>query len=539
MDIKRLMDDKNSDVLFLLVHDFLPTTVKPYSRWVLYKILEAYAGTPFEVSNKILAIRLGLYERRVAVALKELVSYQILIAPIECVDSQNFLRFNEELFRRYWQVSTRSRYAVDEWYNRSRYKPNELFFYILKERLNDFYISHTQANKTSLQDKLDFKDALVLLCLIRNTNEFGVVENCGITRLKDKTGLSKPSIFRCIESLKKYGIIRHRLGGIANNRFLIGTHPIFFLNLSHELWLEKRSYGYFYILNCKKQHTFEIYNNYLYIKYFIANYTYLLPMIERKDVIGISEYIDVQIRSQLYNLSNNVSNINKKDAYQHYDQADQYLLSQLIDLALEIMASHKGFEGFSYYFEYKAIRARNSNMNSNMAIMARIQAIFEQWSIQNFGNVEAMKRSKDGLISWNDGNASRLKSFINSLVDVRNQQKAESSFMTYQLQKFIEIFVAMFVKNKIFIFSRALHMAENFRPFTIVPHSDPQTLCIFQPSKNLRANLFTQIDLDEPDKNLKCREFIPSIEDLKMMGLLPECCKTLDGFEEIVCEDEA
>ena len=42
MDIKRLMDDKNSDVLFLLVHDFLPTTVKPYSRWVLYKILEAY-----------------------------------------------------------------------------------------------------------------------------------------------------------------------------------------------------------------------------------------------------------------------------------------------------------------------------------------------------------------------------------------------------------------------------------------------------------------------------------------------------------------
>ena len=111
--------------------------------------------------------------------------------------------------------------------------------------------------------------------------------------------------------------------------------------------------------------------------------------------------------------------------------------------------------------------------------------------------------------------------------------------MTYQLQKFIEIFVAMFVKNKIFIFSRALHMAENFRPFTIVPHSDPQTLCIFQSSKNLRANLFTQIDLDEPDKNLKCREFIPSIEDLKMMGLLPECCKTLDGFEEIVCEDEA
>lgn len=143
------------------------------------------------------------------------------------------------------------------------------------------------------------------------------------------------------------------------------------------------------------------------------------------------------------------------------------------------MASYKGFEGFSYYFEYKAIRARNSNMNSNMAIMARIQAIFEQWSIQNFGNVEAMKKSKDGFISWNAGNALRLKSFINSLVDVRNQQKAESSFMTYQLQKFIEIFVAMFVKNKIFIFSRALHMAENFRPFTIVPHSDPPTLCIF------------------------------------------------------------
>ena len=308
MDIKLLMDDKKSDVLLLLVHDFLPAIVKPYSRWVLYKILEAYAGTPFEASSKILAIRLGLYERRVAVALNELVGYQILIEPTELLDSQNFLRFNEELFRRYWQVSTRSKYSVDEWYNRSRYKPNELFFYILIERLNDFYISHTQANKTSLQDKLDFKDALVLLCLIRNTNEFGVIENCGITRLKDKTGLSKPSIFRCIESLKKYGIIRYRLDGIANNRFLNGTHPIFFLNLSHELWMEKRSYGYFYILNCKSQHTFDIYNNYLYIKYFIANYSYLLPMIERKDVIGISEYIHEQIQSQQYDLSTNSSN---------------------------------------------------------------------------------------------------------------------------------------------------------------------------------------------------------------------------------------
>ncbi|WP_202740242.1 hypothetical protein [Acinetobacter sp. 'aerobic (ED)'] len=531
IDINLLMDDKNSDVLFLLVHDFLPAVVKPYSRWVLYKILEAYAGASFEASSKILAIRLGLYERRVAVALNELVDYQIFIKPTELLDSQNFLRFNEEMFKRYWRVSTRSKYSVDEWYNRSRYKSNELFSYIFKERLNDFYISHTQANKTSLQDKLDFKDALVLLCLIRNANEFGVIEDCGITRLRDKTGLSKPSIFRCIESLKKYGIIRYRLDGIANNQFLNSTHPIFFLNFSHELWMEKRSYGHFYILNCKNQHSFEIYNNYQYIKYFIANYSYLLPMIERKDVIAISEYIDGQIRSQQYDLSNTSSNLNKKEVPKHYDEADQYLFSQLIDLALEIMASYKGFENFSYYFEYKAIRVHKSNMNSNMTIMARIQAIFEQWTVQNFGNVEAMKRSKDGLISWNDGNTSRLKSFINSLMDVRNQQKAESSFTTYQLQKFIEIFITMFVKNKIFIFSQALHMAENFRPFTIVPHRDPQTLCIFQPSNNLSTNLFTQIDIDESDKKLKCREFIPSIEELKMIGLLPECCTVLDSFE--------
>ncbi|HAK33042.1 MAG TPA: hypothetical protein DCM30_09995, partial [Acinetobacter radioresistens] len=144
-----------------------------------------------------------------------------------------------------------------------------------------------------------------------------------------------------------------------------------------------------------------------------------------------------------------------------------------------------------------------------------------------------------GLISWSHGNSSRLKSFFNSLVDARNEQEADSSFTNFYLQKFIEIFIAMFVKNKIFAFSQALNISEHFGPFTVVPHSDPQTVSIFQPSKNLRANLFIQIDLDEPDKNLKCREFIPSIEDLKMMGLLPECCKTLDSFEEIACEDEA
>lgn len=522
------MDDKNSDVLFLLVHDFLPTIVKPYSRWVLYKILEAYAGASFEASNKILAIRLGLYERRIAVALKELIAHQILMEPTELADSRNFLKFNEGLFRRYWQVSTRSKYSIEEWYHRSGSMPNDLFFYLYKARLNDFYISHTQANKTTLQDKLDFKDALVLLCLIKNTNEFGVIENCGITKLKDKTGLSKPSIFRCIQSLKKYGIIRYRLDGIANNRFLNGTHPIFLLNLSHELWMEKRGYGYFYILNCKNQHTFEIYNNYLYIKYFIANYSYLLSMIERKDVIGISEYIDGQIRSQQHDFSNN---LDKKEVSKHYDEVDKYLLSQLIDLALEIMASHKGFEHFSNYFEYKAIRLQKSNMNSNMAIMARLQAIFEQWSVQNVGNVEAMKRSKDGLISWNNGNTSRLKSFISSLVDVRDQQKVDFSFTIYHLQKFIEIFIAMFVNRKFFTFCQALRMAEVFRPFAVVPHRDPQTLCIFQPLSTLSANVFIQIDCDRGDESLNCREFIPSLEDLKRNGLLPACCETVDSFE--------
>ncbi|HEE5404883.1 hypothetical protein WKW51_13945 [Acinetobacter baumannii] len=525
------MDDKNSDVLFLLVHDFLPAIVEPYSRWVLYKILEAYAGASFEASNKILAIRLGLYERRIAVALKELIAHQILIEPTELADSRNFLKFNEGLFRRYWQVSTRSKYSIEEHYHRSGSMPNELFFYLYKARLNDFYISHTQADKTKLQDKLDFKDALVLLCFIRNANEFGVIENCGITKLKDKTGLSKPSIFRCIEGLKKYGIIRYRLDGIANNRFLNGTHPIFFLNLSHELWMEKRGYGYFYILNGKNQHTFDIYKNYLYIKYFIQNYSDLLPMLERKDSIGITRYIDEQIRSQQCDPLTNSSQYPKKEISNYYDQADQYFLRQLYDLALEIMNSGNGLSHFSYYFEYKTVHAKNSNMNSNMAIMARIHAIFEQWSARNFGNVPAMKKSENGVIFWNHENSSNVQSLIHSLVDDQYSQKADVSFTIYHLQKFIKIFIAMFVKNKIFVFYQALRMAEVFRPFIVVPHSDPQTVCIFQPSNSLSVNVFIQVDFDRVDERLNCREFFPSLEDLKRIGLLPACCETVDSFE--------
>ncbi|MFH4134646.1 hypothetical protein WAI79_19740, partial [Acinetobacter baumannii] len=59
-----------------------------------------------------------------------------------------------------------------------------LFFHLVDTKLNDFYVHHLQHTNPILFGKIDFKTALVLMVLVRHSNQFRITNKCGIHKLK-------------------------------------------------------------------------------------------------------------------------------------------------------------------------------------------------------------------------------------------------------------------------------------------------------------------------------------------------------------------
>ena len=112
--------------------------------------------------------------------------------------------------------------------------------------------------KIEIDCYLDYRSYLVLLRLLYGADSFGVVIGCGIGEIERATGLSKQSIYRAIQQLKKNGFIRCQADGAIRNSFIQTESPIYALNLSHRFWGDAAIYGKFYILKYPQPHAFEV-----------------------------------------------------------------------------------------------------------------------------------------------------------------------------------------------------------------------------------------------------------------------------------------
>ena len=112
--------------------------------------------------------------------------------------------------------------------------------------------------KIEIDCYLDYRSYLVLLRLLYGADSFGVVIGCGIGEIERATGLSKQSIYRAIQQLKKNGFIRCQADGAIRNSFIQTESPIYALNLSHRFWGDAAIYGKFYILKYPQPHVFEV-----------------------------------------------------------------------------------------------------------------------------------------------------------------------------------------------------------------------------------------------------------------------------------------
>ena len=112
--------------------------------------------------------------------------------------------------------------------------------------------------KIEIDCYLDYRSYLVLLRLLYGADSFGIVIGCGIGEIERATGLSKQSIYRAIQQLKKNGFIRCQADGAIRNSFIQTKIPIYALNLSHRFWGDAAIYGKFYILKYPQPHVFEV-----------------------------------------------------------------------------------------------------------------------------------------------------------------------------------------------------------------------------------------------------------------------------------------
>ena len=112
--------------------------------------------------------------------------------------------------------------------------------------------------KIEIDCYLDYRSYLVLLRLLYGADSFGIVIGCGIGEIERATGLSKQSIYRAIQQLKKNGFIRCQADGAIRNSFIQTKFPIYALNLSHRFWGDAAIYGKFYILKYPQPHVFEV-----------------------------------------------------------------------------------------------------------------------------------------------------------------------------------------------------------------------------------------------------------------------------------------
>jgi predicted transcriptional regulator len=132
--------------------------------------------------------------------------------------------------------------------------PRYDFLEILFGLIFDVKISHKQKNADQLLE-LNYKQWLVLVNMVLSSDSNGVVLNVGTYELSNWTGMSRNALQRAIAELLSMGILRTKLDGTLNNVYLSFVSAIYFLNLSHAIWGEKRIFGRYLIFNRPQQTT--------------------------------------------------------------------------------------------------------------------------------------------------------------------------------------------------------------------------------------------------------------------------------------------
>ena len=525
-------------LLFLLAHEFSPITLSPTARWLLLQIIQMYGGQEFCLTTAMTAKEFVFHEKKLQTTLNELQEHQTIIQRTDDKSGKAFVKLDIEMFSVRGSLKTTSHFDIERWFTKLMNHDlplKALFFHLVDTRLHDFYVHHLQHVKPILSGKIDFKTALVLMVLIRHSNQFGITNKCGIHKLKHKTGLSKDAIFRCIKKLKQQGIVRTRVDGTQSSAIVRVSNPFFVLNLSHEIWGDKARYGCFFIIKYPQPHSFEVQKIGRLIQLF-EKYKTDIKTDHHIAFASLIKKIPTQLSDHLCHRA-----IPKNDDQPKLSQED--LVSNLLNLYVAINED----VWLKEFVSYVETETQSLQLNGDLSSCALFQCYLEQWCTELSYVKNRYERLLVGLefldsesIQKLEGTL-RLNSFLSLLDSDRNKsvdgKELKNLFHHIWL---VGLLITLIANNQLYPFLVFQDNLKNLKPYSILPRSSQQQnySCIFMVDPTLQANQFFLLDntndvqFESQKQTIKERilsfDNSPSLQQLKDFGLLPKESMSID-----------
>ena len=543
--------------LFLLIHDYSPITLSDQARWLLLKLIAELKVGDAIPSIKNMAKVFHINEKKIEDCIAELEDHEILIQAVDGLTSDTKSYIDYDLFLSCMNAKRIKNLSLDKWFHQTARADNfpliGLFQHLVENRLNDFYMHHLQHTSSTLSGILDFKSALVLMVLVRNSNQFGITNQCGIHKIKHKTGLSKDAIFRCIKTLENQGVIRTRVDGVLSSKILRASNPFYILNLSHEIWQEKATYGRYFIIQYPEPHSFEVQQVAGLLQFLESKKSTLARILTIND--GYQIYVNLLTRmpdliAATKGLTIEMTKGNS--SIPEHERFEYRFIIDLLSLFLEMPNDHDSNQWLRDLIEFFPQKNSKTYLNGGISLLGFLQCHLEQWCAQIYNDLSRAKALSRGRGSVNSHDlkkmADRLR--LNTLLKFAEDDPSETPDLTAQsnsnLLSLLGAMMTLITKNQLYPFLTYLGLKEQFSQFCIVPRhaKQKQYACIFMPFPRQTSNQFTRIILDENSAFLSEQKILqderrthffiesiqPSLKELQDFGLLPESCLTVDRF---------
>ncbi len=543
--------------LFLLIHDYSPITLSPQARWLLLKLTAEFRIGDAIASIKNMAKIFHINEKKIKECIAELVDHGILIQGIDGLTSDKKSYIDYDLFLGCMNAKKTKPLTLEKWFHQTARTDNfpliGLFQHLVESRLNDFYMHHLQHASSRLSGILDFKSALVLMVLVRNSNQFGVINECGIHKIKHKTGMSKDAIFRCIKMLEIHGVIRTRVDGVLSSKIIRVSNPFYMLNLSNEIWQEKATYGRYFIIQYPEPHSFEVQQVAGLLQFLESKKATLTRILTINDAYQVFVNLFTRMPDLIAATKGLTIEMVKEDSsIPEHERFEYRFIIHLLSLFLEMPNDHDSSQWLRDLIEFFPQKNSKTHLNGVISLLGFLQCHLEQWCAQIYNDLsraQALSRGGDS-VDLHDLKkmADRLR--LNTLLKFAEDDPFETSDRIARsnsnLLSMLGLMMTLIAKNQLYPFLTYLGLKEQFSQFCIVPRHAKQTqyICIFMPFPNQILNQFTKITLDknlafvskqalfqdERRNHFFSESIQPSLKELQDFGLLPESCLTVDRF---------
>ena len=549
---------KSKVSLFLLIHDYSPITLSPQARWLLLKLTAEFRIGDAIASIKNMAKIFHINEKKIKECIAELVDHGILIQGIDGLTSDKKSYIDYDLFLGCMNAKKIKPLTLDRWFHQTARADNfpliGLFQHLVENRLDDFYMHHLQHTSSRLSGILDFKSALVLMVLVRNSNQFGVINQCGIHKIKHKTGMSKDTIFRCIKTLEIHGVIRIRVDGVLSSKIIRVSNPFYMLNLSHEIWQEKATYGRYFIIQYPEPHSFEVQQVAGLLQFLESKKATLTRILTINDAYQVFVNLFTRMPDLIAATKGLTIEMVKEDSsIPEHERFEYRFIIHLLSLFLEMPNDRDSSQWLRDLIEFFPQKNSKTHLNGVISLLGFLQCHLEQWCAQIYNDLSRAQALSTGgdSVDLHDLKKMAGRLQLNTLLKFAEDDPFETSDLIIarsnsNLLSMLGLIMTLIAKNQIYPFLTYLGLKEQFSQFCIVPRHAKQTqyICIFMPFPSQVSNQFTKITLDENIAFVSEQELLqdvrrnhffsesiqPSLKELQGFGLLPENCLALDHF---------